>query len=65
MPAVAIKTADSDTEAIAQKISDMNSAYRRFKKAMQTIAKEQRALLTHVQELLDQRKTRELLKKIH
>lgn len=64
MPAPAI-TNDNDAEAIAKKIDEMNSAYRRFKKAMQAIAKEQRALLVHVQGLLDQRKTRELLKKIH
>ena len=61
MPAPVNKLSSSATQAIAEKIRDLEEAHRQFKKATRAIAKKQRDLLSHVQGLLDHEKIQQLL----
>ena len=55
---------ERDAAAIEEKMQRLNAAYRRFTNATNAIAKDQRKLLTHLHQLLDEQKIKEHTKKL-
>lgn len=55
---------ERDATAIEEKMQRLNAAYRTFATATNAIAKDQRKLLTHLHQLLNEQKIKEHTKKL-